>query len=103
MKIYRFFHKPTGLYYCNTRQKAVSKGTDSGRVKTNLSVEGKVYTKKPSMSFLRAGYSLQKDEYAIYSHLNVDWIYNQYWLRHDAQSRFTTGHISDWELKEYEI
>lgn len=62
MFIYRLLHVPTGLYFCPSRevkvklQDDVSWQADGRYVKSNLSVKGKAYTKKPSMKFLGSSY-----------------------------------------------
>jgi len=48
MKLYRIKHKPTGLFYCPVR--------GFGENKTNLSKNGKVYTKRPTFSHMSHGF-----------------------------------------------
>lgn len=61
---YRLRHKPSGLYFCPSRQVVVTIVRDGKRVrgwvKSNLSKTGKVYPMKPSWAWIGQGY---------YSHL----------------------------------
>ena len=53
MKVYRLKHIPTGLYFRPSTSKAVK--NEDGRtsyVKTNLSENGKLYSRKPSFRYL---------------------------------------------------
>jgi hypothetical protein len=53
MIVYRIKHIPTGMYYCPSREIQVA--TADGRrryVKSNLSRNGKLYNKKPSLLFV---------------------------------------------------
>ena len=61
MKIYRILHKPTGLYFCPSREVKVqlSDETVAGMVryiKSNLSKKGKAYIKRPSLAYVGSGY-----------------------------------------------
>ena len=62
ISVYRIRHVPSGLYFCPSREVKVKLQDDvswqaSGRyVKSNLSVKGKAYTKKPSLTFLGSLY-----------------------------------------------
>ena len=49
MRLYRIKHKPTGLFYCPVR--------GFGSRKTNLSKNGKVYTKKPTFAHMTHGFN----------------------------------------------
>jgi hypothetical protein len=59
--MYKILHKPTGLYFCPTREvKAKWTRPEDGRtfsnyVKSNLSKTGKVYTKRPTLKYIREG------------------------------------------------
>lgn len=65
MKVYRLKHIPTGLYFCPSRELTVrnSEGKASW-VKSNLSEDGKVYTRKPSFKYLGEW---------IYDHTEITW------------------------------
>jgi hypothetical protein len=53
MTVYRIKHLPTGMFYCPSREIQVA--TADGRkryVKSNLSRNGKLYSKTPSLLFI---------------------------------------------------
>lgn len=60
---YRIRHVPSGLYYCPTRQVRIQvpDGTPEQQqgmsVASNLSTDGKVYLRKPSLSYVGTYYS----------------------------------------------
>lgn len=56
-KVYRIKHLDSGLYYCPSRLVLSNKNT---MCKSNLSKQGKVYTKRPCLDWVSL----------IYSHLN---------------------------------
>lgn len=65
MIAYRILHKPTGLFYCPSREIKVSIDDEHGnpierRVKSNLSKTGKAYARKPSLKHIGS---------TIYTHL----------------------------------
>ena len=66
--MYKLLHKPTGLYFCPSREvKGHWTRPDDGRefsnyVKSNLSKTGKVYHNRPSFKYIGNGF---------HSHLNV--------------------------------
>jgi len=65
MTVYQIQHIPSGLYYCPVRDKKVmmqmADGTTEAKyLRSNLSKMGKLYQKRPSMSWLGTIY---------YSHL----------------------------------
>lgn len=60
MKCYRIRHKPTGLYFCPSREIKCKLGN---YVKSNLSARGKIYHSKPSLKWLDKG--------GIYSHIHI--------------------------------
>lgn len=49
---YRIKHNGTGMYYCPLRTIPISMGDRKGAVKTNLSRNGKLYNKKPTLASL---------------------------------------------------
>lgn len=65
MIAYRILHKPTGLFYCPSREIKVRIDDQHGRlteryVKSNLSKTGKAYARKPSLKQIGS---------TIYTHL----------------------------------
>lgn len=87
MKVYRLKHLPTGLYYRPSRDVKV-KGADgvSTWVKSNLSKDGKVYTSKPSLSWVEGGF---------YNHLAPQ--RSSSWRRSE---RVDTYRPEDWAVEE---
>jgi hypothetical protein len=60
-KVYRILHKPTGLYFCPSREVKVKLSDEivSGSdryIKSNLSKKGKAYIKRPSLAYVGSGY-----------------------------------------------
>ena len=59
--MYKILHKPTGLYFCPSREvKATWTRPEDGitfsnYVKSNLSKTGKVYTKRPTLKYIGEG------------------------------------------------
>lgn len=80
MKFYKIRHIPTGLFYQPT------KGHFSWE-KTNLSENGKVYTKKPSLKHINQGY-------------NVIHKIKEYPYKRSEFKRFDS---SEWEIIEYVV
>lgn len=61
MTVYRLQHIPSGLYFCPVRDKKVTltqvNGTTEIRyLRSNLSVTGKVYQKRPSVAWMGSFY-----------------------------------------------
>lgn len=59
--VYRIRHKPTGMYFCPSREIKVkllnSRGeTETRYVKSNLSKTGKTYLRKPTLKQIGRGY-----------------------------------------------
>ena len=73
MRLYRIKHKPTGLFYCPVR--------GFGSRKTNLSKNGKVYTKKPTFAHMTHGFNFsdkQKKEFKLRQKYNRNYnLFNQ--------------------------
>lgn len=93
MKVYKLLHKPTGLYF------TPSKGSG------NLSTVGKIYTKKPKLSWvetiriiLRSNVNgnLSKKQKIIANYFNLKPNkFNYYWL-----DRHIETNKEDWEIIE---
>jgi hypothetical protein len=72
MKTYRLKHLPTGLYYIPSRKVVVKKENKRDFVKSNLSKNGKVYLKKPTLKYIGPTFYnhtkliLQEHEYSRY-------------------------------------
>jgi hypothetical protein len=65
MIAYRILHKPTGLFYCPSREIKVKIQDSNGKiierhVKSNLSKTGKAYVKRPTIKHIGS---------SIYTHL----------------------------------
>lgn len=97
MKVYRILHKATGLYFCPSREVKVRLLEDdawqaAGRyVKSNLSVRGKAYTRKPSLTFLGSTY---------YTHL----ILRANELNsHSGDNCVLPVVLSDWQIEEVTV
>ena len=84
MKPYRFKHKPSGLYYCNSRKIRDPYGPLYSYMKSNLSENGKVYFKSYKLENLIGS--------NFYSHL-LPYIEGQTWDR----SRSEKYNPDDWE------
>ena len=61
--VYRILHKPTGLYFCPSRNVKVKlldgvpwQGQYGMNIKSNLSKTGKAYIKRPSLTYIGGGY-----------------------------------------------
>lgn len=90
MKCYRMKHIPTGLYYCRSRKVRYKLGKNPAceRVKSNLSKEGKIYTKKPTFAWIGGNF---------YSHLHE--------ISDDQYGRVHKNPLvkfveSEWEIEE---
>jgi hypothetical protein len=93
--MYKLLHKPTGLYFCPSRE---IKGTwtrpTDGRkfnnyVKSNLSKTGKVYQNRPSFKYISGGFWNHLDVHPSSTALYP-------WL----VSRLNTFIESEWEIVE---
>ena len=56
MITYRLRHIPTGLYYRPSGEVKFKMGNIQLYIKTNLSKKGKVYSSKPSLSWIKHGF-----------------------------------------------
>ena len=93
--MYKLLHKPTGLYFCPSREvKGHWTNPDDGRefsnyVKSNLSKTGKIYNKRPSFKYIGVTFWNHLEAYpssqAVYP-----------WL----VSRLFTFRESEWEIVE---
>ena len=52
LKLFRIKHIPTGMYYCPNRHIQIRHNGEKKYVKSNLSKKGKIYQKKPSLSWI---------------------------------------------------
>jgi hypothetical protein len=76
--MFQIKHKPTGLFYCPSR--TVNNKDKSARVKSNLSVKGKVYRTSPSLGWIGG---------RIYTHLHTG-----------NQNQYIDAPWTDWEIIE---
>lgn len=91
MVAYRLLHKPTGLYYCPSREIKVHLLDTSGRettryIKSNLGKTGKVYYRRPSIKNVGQG---------IYTHLITSQDQLTSW-----NSCYVVNYDTDWEIVE---
>jgi hypothetical protein len=65
MKLYRIRHIPTGLYWRNSSGRY-------GKHRDQLTKDGKVWTSKPSLSYL--GGSKKSETFAVYMNNTIVWL-----------------------------
>ncbi len=92
MIVYKWKHKPTGLFYQPVRS--------SGGTKTNLSKDGKLYHKKYNLTKSNSDMhiAINGNQLKIFEELNLDIIKYNY-----TYQRYSQTSVDDWELIEYEL
>jgi hypothetical protein len=86
---YRIKHIPTGFFFIPSRSVKVTQGPDWTYVKSNLSVKGKAYIRRPSLLHLGDTY---------YSHLVLKWV--QAWPnRKIAHDQLLPVILGEWEIQ----
>lgn len=77
--VYRIRHKPTGMYFCPSREIKIKLEGDSiwranGRyIKSNLSKDGKAYVRRPTVKQIGSYYYTHVGEYRMLRVVPEEW------------------------------
>lgn len=88
--MYRMKHKPSGMYFCPSRELKVRDGENWGYVKSNLSKDGKIYPRNPSFGYIGK---------TFYDHSQITWS-NTGWKILSPRNLLMPFRSQEWEIEE---